>query len=196
MGLTSEQTATLLNKEFPAFEGKLTAGTVRKRLFRSGHADDVGQTGEMTIPKELEPLAEQARKYKSAKEFMSKTSSISEEAKGADRLAFGVTPGEELSVDPKKLFVKYTDDLENAKAAKPKPYGADAPPIEVSLQKIDGKIEWVIEDGHNRYWAALRDGKPVKIKIDSIRTNPYEPLGFKGFDDFMEDVYNKAHKKK
>jgi hypothetical protein len=195
-GLTSEQTAQLLNKEFPAFEGKLTAGTVRKRSFRSGHAGEAGQTGEMTIPKELEPLAEQARKYKSAKEFMSKTSSISEEAKGADRLAFGVTPGEELSVDPKKLFVKYTDDLENAKAAKPKPYGADAPPIEVSLQKIDGKIEWVIEDGHNRYWAALRDGKPVKIKIDSIRTNPYEPLGFKGFDDFMEDVYNKAHKKK
>jgi hypothetical protein len=35
MGLTSEQTAQLLNKEFPAFEGKLTAGTVRKRLFKT-----------------------------------------------------------------------------------------------------------------------------------------------------------------
>jgi hypothetical protein len=34
-GLTSEQTAQLLNKEFPAFDGKLTAGAVRKRSFRA-----------------------------------------------------------------------------------------------------------------------------------------------------------------
>ncbi len=95
-----------------------------------------------------------------------------------DRLAFGVTSGQTVSVTPDQLTVVYPDDLENPQALYEQ-RGDEwvnsvdlSEPIEVS---VDEQGNYNIEDGHHRYFAAQKRGETLQAEIE-VKGNPVRAI--------------------
>ena len=104
-----------------------------------------------------------------------------------DKIAFGFSVDDVITLPVKELKVKYKEDMKNTKSDM-KTYFKDVPlsklpPIEVSYDKGN----FYIEDGHHRYVYAKQQGiKEVKVKIEDIKDNPILALGFDSIDDIIK----------
>ena len=118
-----------------------------------------------------------------------------------DKAAYGFTDAEIKQLMPKRLSIKWKEDLENViyeqeKSGLSKIAWARkidlTEPIEVSY---NGK-KFFIEDGHHRYYAAKILNKPLNIDLD-IHANPIKKLdGGKGdYDKLHRCIWNQVHNK-
>lgn len=110
-----------------------------------------------------------------------------------DRLAFGFSDTDILTLSPKQLKIKWKDDLENVKwevnksGLSPKQWSSKinlTEPIDVSYENGN----FFIEDGHHRYFAAKILGKNLNINLQ-IKSNPITKLSNLGYDDFHRCLY-------
>lgn len=103
-----------------------------------------------------------------------------------DKIAFGISNDDIITIPLSKLKIKWKDDMLNVNGYDMKQYFKNEPfdnlpPIDVSF---NGK-SFFIEDGHHRYAYAKQLGlKNVKVRVD-ITANPFNYLGFT-----MDDVVN------
>ena len=110
-----------------------------------------------------------------------------------DKVAFGFSNDNTISIPLNKLNVKYKADMENVNGQDMKKYFKNQPidkipPVDVSYQ--NGKF--YIEDGHHRYGYAKQLGmKNIKVKIQDIKDNPITAMGFKSIDDIIKLKDNK-----
>lgn len=91
-----------------------------------------------------------------------------------DVMAFGYKNDQEVTVSPSDLNLIWPDDMENPRY-RFEQEGTDwvnnvdlTEPIEVSISK-PGILD--LEDGHHRYFAALKTGKSLTARI-TIKGNP------------------------
>jgi hypothetical protein len=112
-----------------------------------------------------------------------------------DLAAFGFTEESVRELSPKKLHIKWKDDLENVyheiKHSKLTPLEWSkkinlSEPVDVSF---DGK-KFNLEDGHHRYFAAKTLKKKLNVLLE-IKANPITPLSNKGYDQFHIDFFNR-----
>lgn len=95
-----------------------------------------------------------------------------------DRMAFGVAGGEERTLEPSSLRILYLGDLENPEALFAQQgmawaRGVDlSEPVEVSIND-DG--EFCLEDGHHRWFAAMKTQRPLRATI-AIKGRPIERI--------------------
>jgi hypothetical protein len=95
-----------------------------------------------------------------------------------DRLAFGVTGGELVTLRPDQIRIKYACDLANPEAKLARGGLAWArsvdlsEPVEVSVAE-DGGFD--LEDGHHRWMAAGQTHRPLTAVIE-IKGNPIRRL--------------------
>ena len=96
-----------------------------------------------------------------------------------DKAAFGYKQGEKVTLNPKDVTIKYKDDLINPQAKFDKK-GMEwvnsvdfSEPVEFGIGK-DGKVH--IEDGHHRWFAANKLGKPLTGEITKIEGKPIEKI--------------------
>ena len=104
-----------------------------------------------------------------------------------DKLAFGFSEGDTITIPLQSLNIKYKDDMLNTQGDLKKYFDnksfTDLPPIEVSYEK--GKF--YIEDGHHRYVYAKKLGlTKVPVYVDRIKDNPILALGFNSIDDIIK----------
>jgi hypothetical protein len=95
-----------------------------------------------------------------------------------DRMAFGVVGGEERTLEPSSLRILYLGDLENPEALFAQQgmawaRGVDlSEPVEVSVND-DG--EFCLEDGHHRWFAAMKTERVLRATI-TIKGKPIERI--------------------
>jgi len=105
-----------------------------------------------------------------------------------DKIAFGFSQDDIISIPLKNIKIKYKGDMDNVTGFSMKDYFKNKPfsklpPIEVSYNK--GKF--YIEDGHHRYgYAKELKLKNIDVKIEDIKDNPILALGFKSIDDIIK----------
>lgn len=91
-----------------------------------------------------------------------------------DRLAFGVAGGEQVTLNPSQIRIKYECDLGNPKHKFAQGGMAWArsvdlsEPIEVSVAEDGG---YDLEDGHHRWFAAGKTGRTLTATME-IKGNP------------------------
>lgn len=91
-----------------------------------------------------------------------------------DRMAFGHARGDIVTLDPKEINIKYKDDLVNpedkfAKGGMAWARSVDlSEPVKVHIGE-GGKFH--LEDGHHRWFAAQKTGRPLTAEIDDVKAN-------------------------
>lgn len=117
-----------------------------------------------------------------------------------DRLAFGFSSEDIKTISPKKLRIKWRDDMDNVvwevnkSGLTPKEWSKKInlnEPIDVSFE--NGKF--YIEDGHHRYFAAKTLNKLLNVELE-INSNPITKLSNLGYDDFHRCIFNQVKDKK
>ena len=105
-----------------------------------------------------------------------------------DKLAFGFTEGDELTLPLRKLKVKYKEDMKNVRGFNMSKYFGgvpfnELPPIEVTYEKS----VFYVSDGHHRYGYAVQLGlESVPVVVEKITDNPVTALGFKSIDEIVK----------
>lgn len=105
-----------------------------------------------------------------------------------DKIAFGFSIDDTITIPLSKLKVKYKGDTDNVVGFFMRDYFKNKSfssllPIEVIYEK--GKF--FIDDGHHRYgYAKELKLKNVKVKVVSIKDNPVIALGFKNIDGIIK----------
>lgn len=103
-----------------------------------------------------------------------------------DKIAFGFSIGDTITIPLNKLKVKYKDDMLNTEGSmksyfKGTPFN-DLPLIQVSYDK--GKF--YIEDGHHRYvYAKQLKLKNIQVEVENIKDNPILALGLDSVDNLI-----------
>ena len=138
----------------------------------------------------IQNIINEAKKYQSAEEF---------EARGFEAIQkelFGVNTGDIVNVPIENIIIKWTLDLENAE------YMARKQNIDDTTEPVDfifdiKKEKYTLDDGHNRYVAARRQGIPLKGIIDHTQGNIKEMSAIlknkTGYDCY--EIWNIAHMK-
>ena len=150
---------------------------------------------EKTVLKKSEPLEGEAKKYKSAEDFVNNFDASSGVL---DRMAFGHATGDVFDVKVSELRPKYKEDLANAQDAVKKGGGRSNEPIQVSIELVDDKPTFFIEDGYHRYVQAQRDGKTnINVIVDDIKDNPLKVLSPNNLDytKYLKKVWEEANAK-
>lgn len=95
-----------------------------------------------------------------------------------DRMAFGVSGGQVVSLLPSQVNIRYWCDLENPEALF-KARGMDwarsvdlSEPIDVS---VDDKGDFYLEDGHHRWFAAGKTDRKLTATLE-IKGRPIEKI--------------------
>ena len=101
------------------------------------------------------------------------------------RMAYGVAPDDIIQLDPKKIKIKYRDDLANPQykfeqgGMKWVRSVSFKEPVQVSLG-IDGKStkeDYYLEDGHHRLFAAKKLKLPyITAQVETINLKAIEKL--------------------
>lgn len=96
-----------------------------------------------------------------------------------DRMAYGNAAGDVLTLYPKDIKIKFKDDLVNPQHKFDKEGMAWVnsvkfdEPVKVS---IDQQGRFNLEDGHHRWFAAQKLGKPLKVEIEKVDGKPIETI--------------------
>lgn len=157
-------------------------------VFKAEQASKGAQAGLDNVPEKLKPLAQEARKYKSADEFNDLAfDNILEDLRGVKRDSI-------VTIPTKDVEVIWKDDYTNALETAKKSYNPEtAPPVEFIYDIKTGKYK--LDDGHNRYVSALNNGQPLKGEITKIDGNTKELADLykkeKGISP--KDIWNKAN---
>lgn len=95
-----------------------------------------------------------------------------------DWMAYGYIGNQIIELNPSQIIIKWHEDLKNPEH-KFKLYGMDwvksvcfNQPVEVSIAQ-DGTIH--LEDGHHRYFAAIKLGRTLKAVVE-IKGKPIERI--------------------
>jgi len=137
-----------------------------------------------------DPLATEAKKYKTAEEFVVRG------FEAIQKELFGVNTGDIVSVPIEQITIKWQDDLNNAEdEARKQDITDETEPVKFGFDIKTNK--YILEDGHNRYVAARRQGIPLRGEIDYTEGN-YEELAeiYKNkTGQQLTDIWNKAQPK-
>jgi GNAT superfamily N-acetyltransferase len=130
------------------------------------HPECIGKRGE--IPTGLVTKHTSALTDKSVEELQAM------DTEDLDRLAFGVTSGDVIEVDPSDILIQYKSDLSNPEE-KFRTGGTKwlksvdlSDPVDVEVHK-DGKL--YLADGHHRWFAASKLGKKLRALVE-VKANP------------------------
>lgn len=132
----------------------------------------------------LDRLLAEARKYKSAEEFVNNSPNL-------DKLVFGFQEGDKVKLSPNQIKIMHPDEIVQAteRASKIKDV-SKLPPIDVNYDAKTG--EYQLQDGHARYLAAKRQGVPLEATVQTI-FNPNKASIEKKLGMSLTDLYNQAH---
>ena len=141
---------------------------------------------------EADPLIEEAKKYKrGVEEFKA----LGFEA--IQKEVFGVNTDDIVTVPLDKIEIKWKDDLANAEEnPRDQDITDETEPVEFIF---DMKTEkYILDDGHNRYVAAKRQGIPLKGIITSTEGNmdELEKIYEEKTGKTLTDIWNKAQEGK
>jgi hypothetical protein len=135
--------------------------------FYSRYYEDVVKGGDELLQVDVDDPLFQRKKYTEAElEAMD----INE----LDRLAFGVNSGDVIPMRPDQIKIKYKGDLENPqdrfrKEGMEWARSVDlSEPVQVS---VDDNGNFILEDGHHRYFAAQKTGRTLTAEIE-VKGNP------------------------
>lgn len=95
-----------------------------------------------------------------------------------DRMAFGVTSGEVVNLQPAQIRIRYPGDLENAEHRWSQGGLAWARQVDLSEPvqvRVNEAGEYELEDGHHRWLAAGKTGRTLRAEVD-VRGNPIRVL--------------------
>lgn len=154
--------------------------------------DKVKSKDKQKAPKTKAPdtsLIEEAKKYKSVEEF---------KARGFEAIQkklFGVNTGDIVKVPINQIEIIWKDDLENAEQLmREQDITEETEPVEFHFDIKKNK--YILDDGHNRYVAARRQGIPLKGEITATIGNMEEMADiFKEKTGYsISDIWNKANK--
>lgn len=147
----------------------------------------------------LSPLIDYARNYESSEDLLRDGGFPIELL---DKVAFGFSDEDIKTIDPRKLNIKWKDDLDNVlwevkkSGLTPKKWSEKvdlSEPIDVSYS--NGKF-W-IEDGHHRYYEAKTLGKLLNANVEITDKPIAKIMGSKNYnyDKFIRDIYNISQSK-
>jgi len=118
----------------------------------------------------MNTLQQEAKKYKSADEFIDLAKSSRELAEFEHKLwdktyqkAFGFKNQDIITIPTNKIKIVEKVDLAEAKRVKRLPITKNTPPVEVKHNIKTG--EFTLIDGHHRYLDAKKQGVPFKVAI-------------------------------
>jgi len=112
----------------------------------------------------LQPLIEEAKKYKNAEEFKARG------FEAMQKLFFGFQTNDIINLSPENIKIIWETDFQDATEG-PRAVGItkQTPPVEVEFNINTG--EFTLLDGHARYVAATRQGVPLQAKVLQTRGN-------------------------
>lgn len=103
-----------------------------------------------------------------------------------DKIAFGFSSGDKLTIPVNQINIKYKEDMLNTKTDMSKYFKgsklSELPPVEVSYTNK----KFYLEDGHHRYSYAKQQGIKQIDAIVEIKDNPFKYLGF-DIDDLAKE---------
>ena len=125
-----------------------------------------------------------------------------EELLRAGGLAFGFSDQDIKTIYPKKLKIKWLDDLENVhyevKKSGLSPINWSKKislktPIDVSYEFRNNNLDFYVEDGHHRYFAAMTLNKPLNVNLE-IKASPllYIGDGTISYDNFHRCIFKQV----
>ncbi len=116
-----------------------------------------------------------------------------------DKAAFGFTVDDIKTIDPRKLKIKWKDDLENVKYEQmhsklSKLEYAKKIDLSEPIDVVYEKNNFYIDDGHHRYFAAMVLNKPLNVSL-TIKQNPIVKLSPElGYDEVHRCIFNRIKK--
>jgi len=122
------------------------------------------KTANYAKPINIQNIINEAKKYQSVDEF---------EARGFEVIQkelFGVNTGDIVHVPLENIVIKWKDDLENAEYM-PRQQNIDDTTEPVDFIFNIKTEKYTLDDGHNRYVAARRQGRPLKGIIEHTEGN-------------------------
>jgi hypothetical protein len=116
-----------------------------------------------------------------------------------DRYAFGFSENDITELHPSRITIKWHNDLENVlwevkkSGLSPQQWSSKVDltePVDVSYELREHGLNFYLEDGHHRYYAAKTLDKPLNVNLE-IKANPINKITKNklGYDDFHRCLF-------